>query len=245
MLTLTRDQIDAAIGDDVISSDGETVGTVTDIYYDVNSPDTHGWISLRGGLLKLKRRFVPLDQAELRDDCIYVPFSKDQILNSPEFEDDTESLGDDDTRGLWSSYGLEWADYERDYGGGEYRGDDLRGEETITRHEEELNVGTRETSAGSVRLRKWVETEPVSADVTLTRETAEVRREQIDQPVSGDAFGEEEIEVELRREEPVVEKQTVAKERVSIDTDTETETQRVTDTVRTEHVDVDRDGDVR
>src|SRR5829696_1480606 len=114
----------------------------------------------------------------------------------------------------------------------------------VTRHEEELQVGKEERAAGSVRLRKWVETEPVSTQVELERETAQVVREPVDEPVARDtdaAFGEEEIEVPLRAEEAVVGKRTVAKERVGIEKDVDTRTETVRDEVRKEHVDVDDD----
>jgi hypothetical protein len=73
----------------------------------------------------------------------------------------------------------------------------------VTRSEEELVVGKQQTEPGRVRLRTWVETEPVALDVELQRETARVVREDIDEPVSHDerAFGAEEIEVRLRAEE--------------------------------------------
>ena len=94
-----------------------------------------------------------------------------------------------------------------------------------------------------MRLRKWVETEPVAMDVQLQRETARVVREPIDSPVEGteDAFGEEEVEVALREERPVVEKQVVAKERVGIETQTETRNETIRDDVRKEHVEVEGD----
>ena len=115
----------------------------------------------------------------------------------------------------------------------------------MTRSEEELQVGTRQTEAGSVRLRKWVETEPVALDVELQRETARVVREDLDQPVARDdaAFAEEEVEVPLRAEQAVTSKQTVAKERVGVEKDVETTTETVADEVRKERVEVEGDAD--
>jgi len=112
---------------------------------------------------------------------------------------------------------------------------------SLTRSEEELRVGKRDVEAGHVRLRKWVETEPVEADVALERETVHVNRERIDQPVSGAEIGEQTIETTLRAEEPVVEKQVVARERVSLDKDVEVEQRTVSDEVRRERVEVDDD----
>ena len=113
----------------------------------------------------------------------------------------------------------------------------------MTRHEEELAVGKRTVQAGSVRLKKWVETESVQADVELQRETAHVTREPVDQAVSDVNIGEEEIEVPLTAEEAVAEKRTVAKERIGIEKDVETDVETVTDQLRKERVEVEGDED--
>jgi stress response protein YsnF len=78
--------------------------------------------------------------------------------------------------------------------------------------------------------------------VNLHQETARVTREPIDQPVSRAEIGEQEVEVELRGEEAVVQKETVAKERISLEKDVTTERETVTDEVRRERVEVDGDG---
>jgi uncharacterized protein (TIGR02271 family) len=120
-----------------------------------------------------------------------------------------------------------------------------QGEADIVRTEEELAVGKRPVETGRARLRKWVETEPVSVDVDLQRETARVRREAIDQPVSDVELGEEDVEVPLRGEEPVVEKRAVARERITVEKDVETERETVSDEVRRERVDIEGDDDRR
>jgi uncharacterized protein (TIGR02271 family) len=78
-------------------------------------------------------------------------------------------------------------------------------------------------------------------DVDLKRETARVTREPIDEPASGHSFSEEEVEVPLRSEEAVVQKQAVAKERIGVEKDVETEQRTISDEVRKERVDVDDD----
>ena len=94
-----------------------------------------------------------------------------------------------------------------------------------------------------MRLRKWVETENVERDVDLRRETAEVHREPIDRPVTGAAIGEDEIEVTLHEERPVVEKEAVARERISLDKDVDVDRETVGGDVRRERVEVDGDVD--
>jgi uncharacterized protein (TIGR02271 family) len=120
------------------------------------------------------------------------------------------------------------------------------GEDAMTRSEEELRVGTTERERGRVRLKKWVETEPVRESVPLRREEARVEREPItdenvDQAMSGPEISEDEHEVTLREEEPVVEKRTVPKERVRLDKDVETGEEQVSEQVRKERIEVDDD----
>ncbi|MBA3728822.1 MAG: YsnF/AvaK domain-containing protein, partial [Actinobacteria bacterium] len=95
---------------------------------------------------------------------------------------------------------------------------------------------------GGVRLRKWVETEPVQEDVELRQERAYVEREPINQQVSDAEIGEQEIEVPLVQEEAVVEKQTVAKERVRVGKEVDTRTETVGEELRKERIDIDGDG---
>jgi uncharacterized protein (TIGR02271 family) len=116
------------------------------------------------------------------------------------------------------------------------------------RRREELRVGTRQRETGRVRLRKYVVTEDVHETVPVRREEARVETEpitddNIEQAMAGPDISEAEHEVELREEEPVVEKRTVPKERVRLDVDTVSEDREVSETVRKEQIEVDEDRD--
>ena len=115
----------------------------------------------------------------------------------------------------------------------------------MVRSEEELRVGTERVEAGHVRLRKYVDTEPVEREVALRRETVEVHREPIDRPAAAGDIGEDEIDVTLQAERPVVQKDVVARERISLDKDVETENETISDEVRRERVEVEGDADER
>jgi stress response protein YsnF len=103
-------------------------------------------------------------------------------------------------------------------------------------------VGKVRRPSELVRLRKTVETQPVSTDVELEREEARVVREPLSgtEPASGHAFKEDVQEVRLEREEPVVDKEVVATERVRLEKDVQSERQPVEDEVRKERIDVER-----
>jgi uncharacterized protein (TIGR02271 family) len=236
--TIDTVRLDDMRGAPVYDSRGEKIGSVDEIFYDTGS-NRPEWIGIGTGFFGTKRVLVPVEGASLRDDGICVAYGKDQVKDSPDVDGD--EISSETERTLYRHYGIGGSDYgptDDDYA-------DTRGtaEQALTRSEEELNVGTRRQQVGSVRLRKWVETEPVAMDVELQRETARVVREPLDSPAvdAGDAFREEEVEVELREERPVVEKQVVAKERVGIEKQTERRNETIREDLRKEHIEVDDD----
>jgi uncharacterized protein (TIGR02271 family) len=222
-------------GAPVCDSAGEKIGSVEEIFYDDQSRRPE-WLGIGTGFFKTKRVLVPMEGARISDEQVIVAYSKDRVKDSPAI--DEEHISEQTEQELAAYYGR--GELPRD--GKKPRG---KTDESLTRSEEELQVGKREVEAGRVRLCKWVETEPVEEDVELRRETAQVTRERIDQPAGDQAIGEEEVEVTLREEQPVVAKQTVAKERIGVEKDVRTERETVSDEVRKERVDIDEDTERR
>ena len=100
------------------------------------------------------------------------------------------------------------------------------------RRRAEVRVGTTRRETGRARLRKHVVTENVTKTVPVQRERVRIEREPIvganvDAAMDGPDISEEEHEVTLHAEEPVVEKRTVPKERVRMDRDTVTDEETV------------------
>jgi uncharacterized protein (TIGR02271 family) len=132
-------------------------------------------------------------------------------------------------------------------------GHDTSGPETdtaMTRSEEELKVGTAQRETGRARLRKYVTTEHVETTVPVRREEVRVEREPItdgnvDAATDGSAISEEEHEVVLHAEEPVVQKQVVPKERVRLDKEVTTEERNIDEDVRREEITIDEDAESR
>jgi uncharacterized protein (TIGR02271 family) len=117
-------------------------------------------------------------------------------------------------------------------------------DDAMTRSEERLHVGTERETAGRARLRKYVTTEHVTKTVPVQREEVRLEREPITDANRGDAMrgpdiSEEEHEVTLHEERPVVEKETVPVERVRLDKDVVQDEVRVDEEVRKEHIDAD------
>jgi uncharacterized protein (TIGR02271 family) len=128
-------------------------------------------------------------------------------------------------------------------------GNDVSGPETdhaMTRSEEELRVGTTRRETGRARLRKYVVTENVTETVPVQHEEVRIEREPVteansDEATDGPAISEEEHEVVLHAEQPVVEKRAVPKERVRLDKDVVRDEHTVSEEVRKEQIDVDGD----
>jgi len=120
----------------------------------------------------------------------------------------------------------------------------LTTDDAMTRSEERLQVGTQQVETGRARLRKRIVTEQVSTTVPVTRDEVVVEREPITEAnmpkaMDGPALSEEEHEVVLKAEQPVVTKETVAVERVKLGTQTVTEQQQVNETVRKEQIETE------
>ena len=120
-------------------------------------------------------------------------------------------------------------------------------DDAMTISEERVQVGTATRETGRARLRKYVVTENVTETVPVSHEEVRIEREPITDAnrgaaESGPAISEEEHEVVLHGEVPVVDKDVEAVERVRLDTETVTEQQTVNEQVRKERVDLDEDG---
>jgi uncharacterized protein (TIGR02271 family) len=250
MTNVTMETIAAARGMDVYSSDGEKIGSVDEIYHDYETRQPE-WIGIGTGIFSTKHVLVPIEGSELRGDGLFVPYGKDQVKASPDI--DADEIDENTERALYDHYGLSHS--ERRSGStlpeggpgtaGPEEAADIEREGAVTRHEEELRVGKRDVEAGRARLRKWVETEPVSEDVELRRERARVTREPVERPAADAEIGEEEVDIPLRAEEAVVQKETVAKERVGLEKDVEAGRETVGGDVRKERVEVEGDAEER
>jgi uncharacterized protein (TIGR02271 family) len=119
-------------------------------------------------------------------------------------------------------------------------------DDAMTRSEEQLRVGTEAQAVGRARLRKHVVTEHQQVTVPVSREEVTVEREPITDANRGAAYdgpeiSEEEHEVTLHTERPVVDTEAVPVERVKLGTQTVTDQETVGGEVRKEQIEVDTD----
>jgi uncharacterized protein (TIGR02271 family) len=234
-------------GKHVVGPDGERIGKVVDVYESTAEDGGGTFATVTTGLLGTSTSFFPLDTAQLRDDEIVIPYTKDFVKQAPRVADDDELTADEEQR-LFAYYGLTGDDADvtaaddsgRPVGSGPADG-------TITRSEERLRVGTERVEVGRARLRKHVVTETVTRTVPVTHEELHVTREPITDggsPTAVSSLSEEEHEIVLTAERPVVHKDVVPVERVRLHTVSVSEQETVTEQVRKEQIEVDGDVEV-
>jgi len=246
-------------GRELLGSDGEKIGNIKEIYEDTRTGKPE-WGLVTSGLFGTRSHFVPLAGAQADGEAVRIGATKEQVKTAPSVEGEGQ-LSEDDERRLFEHYNVPYTDEgsvtaegapSADTQGGAdagANGHDTSGpttDEAMTRSEEELRVGTTRQERGRARLRKYVVTEEVQTTVPVQREEVRVEREPItdanaDQALDGPAISEEEHEVVLHEEQPVVEKRAVPKERVALRKDTVTDERQVSDQVRKEQIESDGD----
>jgi uncharacterized protein (TIGR02271 family) len=272
------DTISRVIGKDVYDESGAKIGSAGEVYLDDETGQPE-WVTVRTGLFGTKESFVPIRDADLTDDGVRVPVSKDRVKDAPKIDTDGH-LSPQEEQELYRYYGMGMGTSGMDTGmdtrvetmtttdtttgmagttsgmaGSGYATDDAPGtvghdtsgpttDDAMTLSEERLNVGTRSEEVGRARLRKYVVTENVTETVPVSHEEVRLEREpitdaNIDNAMDGPAISEEEHEVTLRAERPVVEKEAVPVERVRLDKTTVTDQEQVTEGVRKEEIEVE------
>jgi uncharacterized protein (TIGR02271 family) len=253
------EQLDGAA---VRNQDGDKLGKVDAVFVDT-ATDQPTWLAVKSGLFGSHVSLMPIAATDFDGETITVPYTKDQLNSAPHHDPDT-ALTPAEEDELFRHYKMSSADsgVAGDEATGQYDGPstdrsstqmgaadvgrNLSGASTddaMTRSEEQLHVGTEQVEIGRARLRKYVVTEQVTRTVPVSHEEVRLEREPIsdtnrDAALAGPDISEEEHEVVLHAERPVVEKETVPVERVRLDTDTVTDDQTVSEEVRREEIDL-------
>ena len=253
-------------GGNVVTTAGDKIGGIGQIYLDDQTGEPN-FVTAKTGLFGTSESFVPLHGADIRGSDVVVDFDKDTVKDAPRIDDDG-SISPDEEEQLYAYYGIsnrgdavdgtpsdlddpsEANDNRADRVGERgVVGQDTSGpttDDAMTLSEERLRVGTQQRESGRARLRKYVVTENVTETVPVRREEVRLEREPITDANVGDAMAgpdisEEEHEVVLHEERPVVEKDAVPVERVRLDTETVTEQVTVSEDVRKEQIDTNVD----
>ena len=224
------------IGKTAFDNSGQKIGEIEHCYLDVDT-GVPWWVAVKTGKLTSQSRLAPLTGAAMTAEGVGLAFTKDHIKAAPDVDMDKDLDGQAEDQ-LLTHYSLTYpAAYSaRPSSGG--------GGDAMTRSEEELEVGKVRREAGRVRLRKYVVTENVATTVPVEREEVRVEREPItaanvDEATAGAEISEQEHEVVLHEEEPVVSKRTVPKERVRLEKDAVTSEEQVSADLRKEQIEAE------
>jgi uncharacterized protein (TIGR02271 family) len=268
----TINEVQTWQGRTVHGPDGDKIGTVEDVYLDRETGEPE-WLTVKTGLFGSRVSFVPLQGAQVSGDDLRIEYDKSLVKDAPNVDADgqlspeeeralyehygrggdyREYSGDDIDAGTTGRRDVDTGTTGRtDIDERGTVGRDTSGpttDQAMTRSEEELRVGTRSEEIGRARLRKYIVTENVQTTVPVEREEVRIEREPItdanvDNALSGPELSEEEHEVTLRAETPVVEKEVVPKERVRLDKDVTREERAVDETVRKEEIEAEGEAD--
>ncbi len=249
-MMLEQSQIEQVRGTDAYGANEEKIGKVGEIYLDDQTGNPE-WATVNTGLFGSNESFVPLSDASASGTELTLPYDKDRVKDAPNVSADGH-LTPDEERQLYAHYGLSYSDDDFTGQTGGYDVDtdrDTSGSATddaMTRSEERVNVGTETEAAGRARLRKYVVTENETHTVPVRKEKAVLETEPItsdnyDDATDGPAISEDEHEVVLEEERPVVSKTTEPVERVRLGTQETTEQETVSEEVRKERIEAEGD----
>ena len=265
---MTEFDVNTLTGSTVVDASGDKIGKVAQVYLDDQTGQPQ-WVTVKTGLFGTKESFVPLAAARYTGDQLVVDATKDKVSGAPQVDEDGHISEQEEAEiyryyGVSGGYGTETRT-ETSYatgtttdtsyasgsdGGAGYErsaGHDTSGPNTddaMTRSEEHLVGGTQQVEAGRARLRKYIVTDTEQVTVPVSREEVRVEREPItdanrDAAYSGGDITEEEHEVTLHAERPVVGTETEAVERVRLGKETVTDTETVSGEVRKEQIELD------
>ena len=257
--------LDRVIGKDVYDEAGQKIGSAGEVYLDDETGQPE-WVTVRTGMFGTKESFVPIRDADLTNDGLRVPVSKDRVKDAPKIDTDGH-LSPQEEQELYRYYGMgpgttgrtdrtdtttgtagmAAGGVDTDTNRHGTVGRDTSGpttDDAMTRSEERMTVGTTSEETGRARLRKYVVNENVTQTVPVTHEEVRVEREPITdgnagKAMDGPAISEEEHEVTLHGERAVVEKEAVPVERVRMDKTTVTDQEQVSADLRKEEIEVD------
>lgn len=232
---------DELFGYTVLDSGGNKLGTVTQVWVHEGSRAL-GSVGIHSRWSAGKTAVVPVSQEQIdtRSRTIRALYTMQQIQAAPAWDTGSELTREQQDR-IFSYYRDPHGQAES--AAHAHTGTMEREQVKIPLAEEELHVHKRQVETGQVRLRKVVHAEQVEQPVELRREQVNVSYVPVtDGQVPANAFHEEEIEVSVMAEEAVVTKTARVTSEAVVQKSVTTSVETISDTVRKEVVEVQRDG---
>ena len=96
--------LDRVIGKDVYDESGQKIGSAGEVYLDDETGQPE-WVTVRTGMFGTKESFVPIRDADLTDDGLRVPVSKERVKDAPKIDTDGH-LSPQEEQELYRYYGM-------------------------------------------------------------------------------------------------------------------------------------------
>src|SRR5437764_3927572 len=245
MKTETQRNLTQYVDHEVVDQSGNKIGKLQCLWQDGQGEPVY--LGVQTGWLFGKTHVVPAERVDVNQSSqtIRLPYTEQKIKDAPCYDSSAE-IDSATEREIRNYYNLSSQQTSPPQAQTQTS---VRAKEgaTVQLHEEQVKVGKREVEAGGVRLRKIVRTETVNQPVELRREEIVVERvpgqQQPCQPGDKD-FQQQDIFIPLRREEPVVQKESHVREEVRVSKKTQTERQNISEQVRKEDVEINRSGGI-
>lgn len=223
MANVTANQL---IGNPIYDKELHKVGKLSHLYID-EATHRPTWATVKTGFFGNKESFVPLTLAELREDDgeIVVMTDKDVIMNAPNLEPDSELTPKEQAELYRYYYAAEGhprgptqgdqmqESEQQQHADPERRSETERNaDDSMTRYEEEMQVGKKSEEIGRVRLKKYVVTENTTVTIPLSHEEVRIEREPAmdeyrNDAVSGPDMFDDQQESVLHQEMPTAQKE--------------------------------------
>lgn len=254
---LSSEDVQEVVGADAYGSDGSKIGKIGQVFLDDRTGEPV-FATVHTGLLSTSENYVPLDQAVFVAGRVELGFDSKLVKGAPSLSPDDGHLTPDEEQALYDYYGLSYVGEEQTAYSGQHVLDETTvntvteapPDDAMTRSEEQLHVGKRREVTGRARLRKYVVTENVTITVPVRREKAVLESVPIGEDdagvdsadiIEGAVLSDEQPEIILREEVPVVETVVQPVERVRLGTEEYVEDETVTEEVRKEQIEVTGD----
>src|SRR3954453_13282757 len=104
MQTMTAKDLNAMVGQTLVSPGGEKIGKIADVYVDQRS-DQPEWLAVSTGMFGSKVSFVPLTGVRRAGDEYQASFDKEKVKEAPNAERDG-ALSEAEEDRLYRHYGV-------------------------------------------------------------------------------------------------------------------------------------------
>ena len=108
MITIERIDDIVVNGGIVVTSDGDKIGSVEQVFLSDDSGEP-AFVTVRTGLFGMSESFVPLAGATVDGSRILVAYDKERIRSGPRIESDRGAITADEERALYLYFGMETA----------------------------------------------------------------------------------------------------------------------------------------